>query len=186
MLPVPTVIVTVANSFSVLNWFLSDPPWIAPPFLRTFLLRPVLSYLPSHLLFTAWACGAEAPHGSDRQTLQSWRPVRTTSHLSKQGPGATSTGGHHETFCYKLGRCPSTVRSVFPVLVFQLSKQQNHARTPSSTVLRNPPNRARTNKFPEQPGGRCFVGWVVNWESTENWDFHRLEPYTKPYSDTSW
>ena len=29
----------------------------------------------------------------------------------------------------------------------------------------------------------CFVSWILNWESTENWDFQRLEPYTKPYSD---
>ena len=38
-----------------------------------------------------------------------------------------------------LGRCPSTVRPVFPVLVFQPSKQQNRTRTTSSTVLRTPP-----------------------------------------------
>ena len=30
-----------------------------------------------------------------------------------------------------------------------------------------------------------FASWVLNWESTENWDFRRSEPYTKPYSDTS-
>ena len=35
----------------------------------------------------------------------------------------------------KIGRCPSTVRPVFPVLVFQLSKQQNHTQT-TSTVHR--------------------------------------------------
>ena len=45
-----------------------------------------------------------------------------------------------------LGRCPSTVRPVFPVLVFQLSKQQNRTRTTSSTVLGTPPNRTRTKK----------------------------------------
>ena len=85
-----------------------------------------------------------------------------------------------------LGRCPSTVRPVFPVLVSQLGKQQNRTRTSSSTVLGTPPNRTRTKKFPlEEHRGGCFVSWVLNSESTENWDFHRLEPYTKPYSDTS-
>ena len=34
-----------------------------------------------------------------------------------------------------LGRCPSTVRPVFPVLVFQLGMQQNRPRTTSSTVF---------------------------------------------------
>ena len=38
--------------------------------------------------------------------------------------------------------------AVFPVLVFQLSKQQNRIRTTSSTVLGTPPNRTRTKKFP--------------------------------------
>ena len=47
-----------------------------------------------------------------------------------------------------LGRCPSTVRPVFPMLVFQLSKQQNRTRTTSSTVLGTPPNRTLTKKFP--------------------------------------
>ena len=28
--------------------------------------------------------------------------------------------------------------------------------------------------------------WALHWESTEYWDFHRLEQYTEPYSDTSW
>ena len=86
-----------------------------------------------------------------------------------------------------IGRCPSTVRPVFPVLVFQLSEQQNHTRTASSTVLGTSPNSTRTKKFPlwELRGG-CFASWVFNWESTENCHFHRLEPYTKPYSDTSW
>ena len=27
----------------------------------------------------------------------------------------------------------------------------------------------------------CFLSRVLNWESTENWDFHRLEPRKKPY-----
>ena len=43
-----------------------------------------------------------------------------------------------------LGRCPSTVRPVFPMLVFQRSKQQNRTRTTSSSVLGTPPNRTRT------------------------------------------
>ena len=47
-----------------------------------------------------------------------------------------------------MGQCPSTVRSVFPMLVFQLSKQQNRTRTTSSTVLGTPPNRTRTIKIP--------------------------------------
>ena len=81
----------------------------------------------------------------------------------------------------------STIRPVFPVLVFQLSKQQNRTRATSSTVLGIPPNRTRTKTFPlEVLWGGCFVRWVLKWESTENWDFHRLEPYPKPYSDTSW
>ena len=89
-------------------------------------------------------------------------------------------------FSRHLGWCPSTVRLVFPTLVFQLSKQQNRTRTTSSTVLGTPPNRTRTKKFPlEELCGGCFLSWVLNWESTENWDFRRLEPYTNPYSDTS-
>ena len=61
------------------------------------------------------------------------------------------------------------------MLVFQLSKQQNRTRTTSSTVLGTPPNRTRTKKFPlEELGGGCFLSWVLNWESTENWDFHRF------------
>ena len=33
-------------------------------------------------------------------------------------------------------------------------------------------------KFPleELRGAVCFLSWVLNWESTENWDFYRLEP----------
>ena len=81
-----------------------------------------------------------------------------------------------------IGRCPSTVR---PVFAFQLSKQQNRTRTTSSTVLETSPNRTRTKKCPlEELEAVCFLSRVLNWESTENWDFHRLEPYTKPYSDT--
>ena len=94
----------------------------------------------------------------------------------------------YDEFCHmnKLGRCPSTVPPVFPVLVFQLSKQQNRTRTAFSTVLGTPPNRTRTKKFPlEEIWGGCFVSWVLNWESTDNWDFHSWEPYKEPYSDTS-
>ena len=46
-----------------------------------------------------------------------------------------------------LGWCPEYCAAVFPVLVFQLSKQQNRTRTTSSTVLGTPPNRTRTKKF---------------------------------------
>ena len=106
------------------------------------------------------------------------------------GHGFSKTPVHYKVVTAifpTLWRCPSTVRRVFPVLVFQLSKQQNRTRTTSSTVLGTPPNRTRTKKFPlEELWGGCFLSWVLNWESTENWDFHRLEPYTKPYSDTSW
>ena len=48
----------------------------------------------------------------------------------------------------KVERCPSTVRPVFLVLVFHLSKQQNRTRTTSSTVLGDPPHRTRTKKLP--------------------------------------
>ena len=48
----------------------------------------------------------------------------------------------------KLGRCLSTVRPVFPVLVFQISKQLNRTRKTSSTVLGTPPNRTWTKRFP--------------------------------------
>ena len=46
-----------------------------------------------------------------------------------------------------LGRCPSAVRPVFPVLVFQLSKQQTRIRTTSSSILATPPNCIRTKRF---------------------------------------
>ena len=45
-----------------------------------------------------------------------------------------------------LGRCPSTVRCVFPVLVFQLGKQQNRAWTTSSTVLNWNPSEPYSDK----------------------------------------
>ena len=54
----------------------------------------------------------------------------------------------HSSRVTSIGRCPSTVRPVFPLLVVQLSKQQNRTRTTSSTVLETPPNRTRTKKFP--------------------------------------
>ena len=80
----------------------------------------------------------------------------------------------------QIGRCLSTVRPVFPVLVFQLSKQQNR------TVLQTPPNRTQTKKLPLNTfEAGCFLSWVLNWESTENRHFHNLELYTKPYSDNS-
>ena len=46
---------------------------------------------------------------------------------------------------------------MFPLLVFQLSKQQNRTRTTPSTVLETPPNRTRTKKFPlEELWGGLF------------------------------
>ena len=51
--------------------------------------------------------------------------------------------GHFESLS-SLERRPGTVRPVFPVLVFQLSKQQNRIQTTSSAVLGTPPNRTRT------------------------------------------
>ena len=59
-----------------------------------------------------------------------------------------------------LGRCPSTVRPVFPVLVFQLSKQQNRTRTTSLIVLGTPPNRTRTDKeIPLRRALRRLLCW---------------------------
>ena len=93
--------------------------------------------------------------------------------------------GHVRRACL-LGQCPSTVRPVFPVLVFQLSKQQNSTRTTSSIALGTPPNRTRTRKLRlEEHRGGCLVSWVPKWEFTETWHFRSLEPYTKPCSDTS-
>ena len=75
-------------------------------------------------------------------------------------PSATSNGPKNKA---SIGRCLSTVRPVFPVLVFQLSKQQNRTRTTSSTVRGTPPNRTRTKKFPlKKLRDGCFVGWVLN------------------------
>ena len=56
-------------------------------------------------------------------------------------------GVSHDLVGVLIGRCPSAVRPVFPVLVFQLSKQQNRTRTTSSTVLGSPPNRTRTKNL---------------------------------------
>ena len=87
----------------------------------------------------------------------------------------------------KIGWCPSTVRPVFPMLVFQLSKRQNRTRTTFSTVLGTPPSCTWTKRFPlEELCGGCIVSWVLKWESTKNRHFRSLELYTKPYSDTSW
>ena len=47
-----------------------------------------------------------------------------------------------------VGRCPSTVRPVLPVLVFQLSKEIEPTRTTSSTKLGSPPNSTQTKQFP--------------------------------------
>ena len=47
-------------------------------------------------------------------------------------------------------QCPSTVRSVFPMLVFQPSEQRNHTQTTPSTVLRTTPNHARTITSPSR------------------------------------
>ena len=85
-------------------------------------------------------------------------------------------------------QCPSTVRPVFPMLVFQQGKQENHTQITFSAVLGTPPHRhSRTKRFPlEELWGGCLVSWVPKWESTDKRRFHSLEPYTKPYSDTPW
>ena len=69
-----------------------------------------------------------------------------------------------EVFCNNFGRdgtiighCPRTLRPVFPVFAFQLSKQQNRTRTTSSTVLGTPPNRTWTKKFPGRGRPRLRV-----------------------------
>ena len=59
------------------------------------------------------------------------------------------------------GRCPSTVRLVFPVLVFQPRKQQNRTRTTSSTVLGTPLNRTLTKKFPFRRALRRLPCWLA-------------------------
>ena len=45
-------------------------------------------------------------------------------------------------------RCPSTVQPVFPVLVFQLSKQQKRTRTTFSTVLGTPSEAYSDKEIP--------------------------------------
>ena len=79
-----------------------------------------------------------------------------------------------------VGLCPSTVPPVFPMLVFQLSKQQNRTRTTSSTVLGTPPNRTRTKKFPLEAfeavallvgfstGNPPKIGTFTAWNRTRN------------------
>ena len=47
---------------------------------------------------------------------------------------------------------------------------------------RNPSELYSDIETPLRRALRRFAFLV--WESTENWDFHRSEPYTKPYSDT--
>ena len=59
-----------------------------------------------------------------------------------------------------LGLCPSTVRPVFPVLVFQLGKQQNHTRTTSSTLLGQPPNRTQTKLKSLKRALRQLLFWL--------------------------
>ena len=94
----------------------------------------------------------------------------------------TSEGMSHSIHGWKRPIRVITVRPVFHVLVFQLGEQQNRTRTTSSTVLGAPLNRTRTRKFPlEELRGGCLVNWVRKWESTENWHFHSLEQYMKPY-----
>ena len=67
--------------------------------------------------------------------------------LSPRENGLTSLFKEVRVF-KELGiECPRTVRPVFPVLVFQLRKQQNRTRTAPSTVLETPLNRTRTKKF---------------------------------------
>ena len=64
---------------------------------------------------------------------------------------------------------------VFPVLVFQLSKQQNHTGATSSTVLGTPPNPTRSRKFPlDELWGGCLVSQVPKWESTKKWGLSQL------------
>ena len=55
---------------------------------------------------------------------------------------------HNDRFTNHLGRCPTTVRPVFAVVVFQPSKQQNRTWTTSSTLLGTPPNSTRTKRIP--------------------------------------
>ena len=74
---------------------------------------------------------------------------------------------------------------VFPVLVFQQSKQQNRTRTTPLNRTRNPSEPYSDKETPLRRALRRFA-FLVGF-STGNppkWDFHRSEPYTKPYSDT--
>ena len=94
-----------------------------------------------------------------------------------------------------LCRCPSTVRPVFPMLVSQLSKQQNRTRTTSSTVLETPPNRTRTKKNPLRKALRRFaflvglsagnapkIGTFTAWNRTRNRTRTPPEALLKRYS----
>ena len=83
----------------------------------------------------------------------------------------------------KLGRCPSTVWPVFPVLVFQLSKQPNRTATTSSTALGTPPNRTRTKRFPSEE----LVGWVPNYQKPGNHPNFRKNALgaKRPFSELS-
>ena len=96
-----------------------------------------------------------------------------------------------------LGWCPSTVRPVFPVLVFQLSKQQNRTRTTSSTVLGTPPNRTRWQRIPLRRALRRFaflvgfstenppkIGTFTAWNRTRNRTRTPSEPFS-PFSGGS-
>ena len=81
----------------------------------------------------------------------------------------------------QLGRCLSTVRPVFPVLVFQLSKQQNRTRTTSSTVLETPSEPYSDKEIPLRRALRRFallvgfstgnppkIGTFTAWNRTRN------------------
>ena len=70
-----------------------------------------------------------------------------------------------------IGRCLSTVRPVFPVLILQLSKQ-----------LSKQQYRTRTKRFPfrlRRTSRKLLVNCVPKWESAEKWHFHSLELYMK-------
>ena len=83
----------------------------------------------------------------------------------------------------RLGRCPSTVQPVFPMFVFQLSKQQNRTRTTSSTHdhTRNPSEPCSDKEIPLRRALRRFaflvgfstgnppkIGTFTAWSRTRN------------------
>ena len=91
-------------------------------------------------------------------------------------------------YSYTIGQCPSTSARVSRV---GLSTKQ--ATEPySDNLLNRTRNPSEPHWHDEIPLKKSFeavallVGWILNWESTENWHFHRFERYPKPYSDTSW